>query len=211
MGIHKMYERTARGWIKFEKATEYSSLLDIKFKNGILKILPWVISDETESLLRNLIAYKQYNRGIEPFYLTGYATFIDCLINSPTVAEKLRHYGIIDNWLGDDKAVSTMFNKQGNYVTFGNFPPSKIPPNKVDHLLGLLHDTWCSSFAEIVFSPGNIYASQASKWRVIKCATELQEAGIKFEKATESSSLFDIKFKNGIMRIHPLQIDDDIE
>ncbi|CAK9169023.1 unnamed protein product, partial [Ilex paraguariensis] len=117
MGIHKMYERTARGWIKFEKATEYSSLLDIKFKNGILKILPWVISDETESLLRNLIAYKQYNRGIEPFYLTGYATFIDCLINSPTVAEKLRHYGIIDNWLGDDKAVSTMFNKQGNYVT----------------------------------------------------------------------------------------------
>ncbi|CAK9181084.1 unnamed protein product [Ilex paraguariensis] len=94
---------------------------------------------------------------------------------------------------------------------FGNFPPSKIPPNNVDHLLGLVHDSWCSSFAEIVSSPGNIYASQGSKWRVIKCATELQEVGIKFETATESSSLFDIKFKNGIMRIPPLQIDDDTE
>ncbi|CAK9187012.1 unnamed protein product [Ilex paraguariensis] len=102
--------------IKFEKATKYSSFLDIKFENGILKIPHLVIFDETELLFRNLIAYEQYNRGIEPFYLTDYATFIDCLINSPKDAEKLRHYGIIDNWLGDDEVVSTMFNKLGNYI-----------------------------------------------------------------------------------------------
>ncbi|CAK9187013.1 unnamed protein product [Ilex paraguariensis] len=93
-----------------------------------------------------------------------------------------------------------------------NLPRSTIPPdNTVDHLLGLLHYTWCSSFAEIVSSRRNIDESQGSKWSFIKCATELKEAGIKFEKATESSSLFDIRFENGIMRIPPLRIYDDTE
>ncbi|CAK9148374.1 unnamed protein product, partial [Ilex paraguariensis] len=79
-----------------------------------------------------------------------------------------------------------------------------IPPDNVDHLLGLLHDTWCSTFAEIVSSRGNTYESQGSELSFIKCATEHREAGIKFKKAIESSTLFDIKIKNGIMRIPPV-------
>ncbi|CAK9181080.1 unnamed protein product [Ilex paraguariensis] len=95
--------------------------------------------------------------------------------------------------------------------SFGNLPPSKIPPKNVDHLLGLLHDTWCSSFAEIVSFRENICASYKSKWSTIKCATELREAGIKFKKATANGPLFDIKFEKGIMTIPPLEIDDSTE
>ncbi|CAK9155883.1 unnamed protein product [Ilex paraguariensis] len=42
--------------------------------------------------------------------------FLNCLVNSPKDAEMLSHCGIIDNWLGDDKAVSSLLNKLGNNV-----------------------------------------------------------------------------------------------
>ncbi|CAK9181079.1 unnamed protein product [Ilex paraguariensis] len=45
---------------------------------------------------------------------------IPCLINFPKDAEKLHHYGIIDNWLGDDKVVSTLFNKLGNQISINS-------------------------------------------------------------------------------------------
>ncbi|CAK9155884.1 unnamed protein product [Ilex paraguariensis] len=101
--------------IKFEKATESSSFLDINFKNGTMQIPPLSIGDNIEIIFRNLVAYEQYNDK-EPAYVTDYTKFLDCLINSPKDAEKLRHYGIIDNWLGNDEAVSIMLNKLGNNV-----------------------------------------------------------------------------------------------
>ncbi|CAK9172973.1 unnamed protein product [Ilex paraguariensis] len=102
--------------VKFKKATETSSLLDIEFENGIMKIPPLSIYDSTEVIFRNLVAFEQYNDINEPAYVTDYRKFLDCLINSPTDVEILRHCGIIDNWLGDDEAVSSMLNRLGNNV-----------------------------------------------------------------------------------------------
>ncbi|CAK9145848.1 unnamed protein product [Ilex paraguariensis] len=101
--------------IKFKK-TKCSSLLDVKFENGIIQIPTLPVDDNIESLFRNLIAYKQYSGGTGKTYMTDYTTFMDCLINSPKDVEILRHSGIIDNWLGDDKVVSTIFNKMCNQV-----------------------------------------------------------------------------------------------
>ncbi|CAK9181078.1 unnamed protein product [Ilex paraguariensis] len=101
--------------IKFEK-TKCSSLLDVKFENGIIKIPPLLVDDNTEWLFRNLIAYEQYSGKTGKTYMTDYMNFMDCLLSSPKDVEILRHSGIIDNWLGDDKVVSTMFNKMGNHV-----------------------------------------------------------------------------------------------
>jgi hypothetical protein len=101
--------------VKFKKL-ETGGFLDIKFNNGVMEIPLLKIVDSTESMLRNMIAYEQYNQNNNPKYFTEYMNFMDNLINSPKDVELLRLRGIIVHWLGDDEAVSTMFNKLGENV-----------------------------------------------------------------------------------------------
>ncbi|KAA8548470.1 hypothetical protein F0562_000154 [Nyssa sinensis] len=102
--------------IEFKKPKEDSSLFSIKFEKGIMEIPLLRIDDSREHVFRNLIAYEQYREDSYPTFVIDYTTFIDYLINSVKDVKKLRHYGIIDNWLGDDKAISTMFNKLGDNI-----------------------------------------------------------------------------------------------
>ncbi|KAL5574244.1 hypothetical protein UlMin_023841 [Ulmus minor] len=101
--------------VVFKKAEKGAKLRDITFtKNGgVLKIPQLMISDRTETIFRNLVAYEKY---IENSDFTDYLFFMDCLINSPKDVELLRHRGIIENMLGDDEYVSLMFNKICSYV-----------------------------------------------------------------------------------------------
>ncbi|KAL3506271.1 hypothetical protein ACH5RR_031653 [Cinchona calisaya] len=106
--------------IQFEKAAsvQNQSWLDITFENGKIKIPSLKVEDATESVFRNLIAYEEYMLNSQSWRcVSDYTTFLDLLIDSPRDVEKLRHHHIICNWLGDDEAVSTMFNKLGNDVT----------------------------------------------------------------------------------------------
>ncbi|XP_059653127.1 UPF0481 protein At3g47200-like [Cornus florida] len=96
--------------IKFRKAVN-TSLFDIRFRKKIMKIPSITVNDETECLFRNLIAYEQYHQNFCQNYVTGYATFMNCLIDSAKDVEALRSYGIIENRLADDASVSAMFNK----------------------------------------------------------------------------------------------------
>ncbi|GMP78001.1 hypothetical protein CsSME_00034096 [Camellia sinensis var. sinensis] len=96
---------------------EGASLFAIKFENGAMKIPPLTIEDRTESFFRNLIAYEQYCPDNQPTYITNYVRFMDCLIDSPKDVEILSRRGIIDNWLGDNEVVSTIFNKISDAVT----------------------------------------------------------------------------------------------
>ncbi|KAL3506269.1 hypothetical protein ACH5RR_031651 [Cinchona calisaya] len=57
--IRSTTELRQRG-IQFEVAPKSQSWLDITFENGKLKIPSLIISDHTESVFRNLIAYEQY-------------------------------------------------------------------------------------------------------------------------------------------------------
>ncbi|KAL5574236.1 hypothetical protein UlMin_023833 [Ulmus minor] len=101
--------------VVFKKAEKGAKLRDITFtKNGgLLKIPQLMISDRTETIFRNLVAYEKY---IEKSDFTDYLFFMDCLINSPKDVELLRHRGIIENMLGDNEYVSLMFNKICSYV-----------------------------------------------------------------------------------------------
>ncbi|PIN24425.1 hypothetical protein CDL12_02847 [Handroanthus impetiginosus] len=74
----------------------------------------------------------------------------------------------------------------------------KISLNNVDHFLGLIYQTWCSSFAKMIANKP--VRTEEAKTVAINSACELQEAGIKFEKDTESN-FFDIKFIKGVMKI----------
>ncbi|XP_073135809.1 UPF0481 protein At3g47200-like [Henckelia pumila] len=102
--------------VKFKNSGK-DSLFDIKFDNGNLLVPPLLIEDKTESFFRNLIAYEQYFED-RSNYVTDYVKFLDSLINSLADVEILCHHGIIDNWRGDGKMVSNMFNKLDQFVTY---------------------------------------------------------------------------------------------
>ncbi|WMV23177.1 hypothetical protein MTR67_016562 [Solanum verrucosum] len=61
--------------------------------------------------MRNLIAYEQQSSDVQPKYFSGYATFMDYLIDSDKDVNLLRQKGIIENWMGEDKDVASLFKK----------------------------------------------------------------------------------------------------
>ena len=103
--------------IKFIKVEERNakSLFDVNFKDGKMNIPELVIEDNTERLFRNLIAYELFVEGST--YVIDYVTLMDNLVNTANDVQLLRSCGVIDNMLGDDKAVAQMLNKLRDYVT----------------------------------------------------------------------------------------------
>ncbi|XP_042493093.1 UPF0481 protein At3g47200-like [Macadamia integrifolia] len=95
--------------VKFEKNKDATSLSDIKFENGVLKIPAIVIGHGGELILRNLVAYEQYT---DDYYsdITEYADFMDGLIDSREDVELLQKNGIIVTMLGDPTEVARLFN-----------------------------------------------------------------------------------------------------
>ncbi|KAK4720671.1 hypothetical protein R3W88_010904 [Solanum pinnatisectum] len=103
--------------VSFAKVNGMTSLFDINFNNGFMKIPCFEVDDDTETILRNLIAYEQQSYDVQPKYFSDYAAFIDHLIDSEKDVNLLRQKGIIVNLTGDDKNVAGLFNKIGNGVT----------------------------------------------------------------------------------------------
>ncbi|XVE81430.1 hypothetical protein DITRI_Ditri15bG0062700 [Diplodiscus trichospermus] len=99
---------------------EGNSIFDISFENGNLYIPKIEMGDYTEPFLRNVIAFEQLFLADKDFrHATDYMIFMDNLIDSPKDVEILCQTGIIDNFLGDDKAVATMINSLGLFVDYG--------------------------------------------------------------------------------------------
>ncbi|KAL0351548.1 UNVERIFIED_CONTAM: hypothetical protein Scaly_1543500 [Sesamum calycinum] len=69
------------------------------------------VSDETESIFRNIMAYEHFFIDNQSKHVTDYAFFLHCLINSSKDVEVLRRHGILTNLLGDDEMVYHMFNR----------------------------------------------------------------------------------------------------
>ncbi|XP_052482035.1 UPF0481 protein At3g47200 isoform X1 [Gossypium raimondii] len=94
------------------------NMFDITFDNGTkeLKIPTLKVDHSTERTFRNYMAYEQL-WGVRKYYV-DYVLFMDKLINTGKDVELLRKSGIIDNWLGDDEAVTKIFNKLGYFVYY---------------------------------------------------------------------------------------------
>ncbi|KAK6791780.1 hypothetical protein RDI58_010861 [Solanum bulbocastanum] len=69
-----------------------------------------------ETLMRNLIAYKQQSSDVHLKYFSDFAVFMDYLIDSDKDVSLLRMNGIIVNKIGDDKEVANFFNKIGKGI-----------------------------------------------------------------------------------------------
>ncbi|MBA0844014.1 hypothetical protein Goarm_001146 [Gossypium armourianum] len=83
---------------------------DITFDNATkeLKIPTLEVHDYTEREFRNYMVHEQFFPSGEPTYFVDYVIFMDDLINTGKDVELLRKSRIIDNWLGNDEAVSQL-------------------------------------------------------------------------------------------------------
>ncbi|XP_052879755.1 UPF0481 protein At3g47200-like isoform X3 [Gossypium arboreum] len=97
-------------------------MFGITFDNGTkeLKIPTLQVDDFTERLFRNYMAYEQFFPWDLPTYFVDYVVFIDGLINTSKDVELLRKSGIIDNLLGNDEAVTQMFNKLCDFISYND-------------------------------------------------------------------------------------------
>ncbi|CAK9172968.1 unnamed protein product, partial [Ilex paraguariensis] len=86
-------------------------------------------------------------------------------------------------------------------------PHFKSPPREVNlhHLLGVMRYATRPSFLD------DLHDVTISYSELPRCATEHQNAGIKFKRGKVPEPWMDIEFKNGIMRIPPFIIGDDME
>lgn len=86
------------------------------------------------------------------------------------------------------------------------------PPGDIKHLLDLIHINWSTS----KLKPEKEVTRGTGDMKLIRCSTELTEAGIKLEKIAQEDifsqeAIFDIEFKNGTLQIPTLTIEERTE
>ncbi|XP_062010864.1 UPF0481 protein At3g47200-like [Rosa rugosa] len=114
----KSARKLYKSGIKFKTVAGRSSL-DIKFRNGVLKIPNILLDDLRADLFLNFVAFEQHRYFLCPSrHITSYAAFMSCLIRTPEDATFLRDKDIIDNYLGTDEEVANFFRTLGKDVTF---------------------------------------------------------------------------------------------
>ncbi|XP_061991850.1 UPF0481 protein At3g47200-like [Rosa rugosa] len=101
--------------IRFKKSKS-SSLKDISFSWGILKLPLMVVDDSTESMFLNMIAFERFNVGAGN-EVTSYIFFMDSIIDNHRDVGLLQSKGIIHNFLGSDDAVAKLLNSLSNDIT----------------------------------------------------------------------------------------------
>ncbi|KAK3014890.1 hypothetical protein RJ639_008462 [Escallonia herrerae] len=79
------------------------------------------IFDDTETLLRNLIAFEQCCPDIEQRHITSYAFFMDTLIDSIKDIHLLETAGVIVNNSGSSEDASDLFNNLCKEIAMTNF------------------------------------------------------------------------------------------
>ncbi|KAI3950147.1 hypothetical protein MKW92_044461 [Papaver armeniacum] len=115
-----------RAGVRFVVGSTNGSFLDIKFKDGVMEIPPMVIDYETDTLIRNLIAYEQSSDGKVAYYMTSYGFLMESLINSGEDVRVLRKQGILKNHLSSDQVGAVRFKKFCLKVPIANFNYSEL-------------------------------------------------------------------------------------
>nr|CAD1841054.1 unnamed protein product [Ananas comosus var. bracteatus] len=88
------------------------SFLDVAFHDGVLEIPFLSVENSTLSQFTNLVAFEQCGGcELEEAYMTSYATFMDCIIDTPGDVAILHRSGILENKLASDKELAVFFNR----------------------------------------------------------------------------------------------------
>ncbi|CAN6681771.1 unnamed protein product [Malus baccata var. baccata] len=97
-----------------------SNIFDIKFSDGILEIPTLIVADTTDLAIRNLLAFEQCHKREEDC-LTSYVFLMKRLAKTPKDVELLVEHGIIENWLGSTKKISTLLHDLGTGMILDHY------------------------------------------------------------------------------------------
>ena len=89
----------------------------------MLEIPRLELYDQTEALIRNVMAFEQYCSG-EKTYLRDYFVFLDRLVNTTRDIDFLCDKRIIRNYLGDNDAATSLVNKLNINVHWSSKNPN---------------------------------------------------------------------------------------
>nr|CAD1841070.1 unnamed protein product [Ananas comosus var. bracteatus] len=95
-----------------------SAFLDAAFDDGVLEIPFLSVEPSTLPRFSNLVAYEQCG-GCEPdkAYMTSYAAFMNCLIDTPGDVAELHKRGILENKLASDEELAAFFNQLADWAS----------------------------------------------------------------------------------------------
>ncbi|KAK6914225.1 Protein of unknown function DUF247, plant [Dillenia turbinata] len=98
--------------VKFRKRGEnWTSLFDVVFEDGTLTMPTLTISDNTNSVILNLLAYERYSQPGDRKYVADYMVLMDCLIDSPDDVKILCNHGILEVSSGDSDKITKLFDR----------------------------------------------------------------------------------------------------
>uniref|UniRef100_A0ACD5W5R5 Uncharacterized protein n=2 Tax=Avena sativa TaxID=4498 RepID=A0ACD5W5R5_AVESA len=101
---------------EFDEAKPHS-LLDIRFRNGLMEIPCLPIDDKSSLLFRNLVAFEQTCPQVGDD-ITAYVVLLSQLTSTAADVTLLAQKGIIVHQMESDEDVSTLFTKLFEYVVF---------------------------------------------------------------------------------------------
>ncbi|KAM5564401.1 UPF0481 protein [Rosa sericea] len=104
--------------VKF-KVGPSKNLFSIRFTDGILEIPKLTIMDNTELIMRNIVAYEQCEFPFE-LHVSAYVVTLDYFVDTVKNVELLVDSGIIKNCLCDNKEVSRLINSLSSGVALCN-------------------------------------------------------------------------------------------
>ncbi|XP_059665340.1 UPF0481 protein At3g47200-like [Cornus florida] len=118
--------------VKLKAAANVKHLFDVKFttdhcscvrlcRRGCFQIPSFGIYDDTETFLRNMIAFELNSMGKNHYYFTSHALLMDKLINTAKDVKLLEEAGIIHNNLGSRKELATLFNNICKNINAENY------------------------------------------------------------------------------------------
>ncbi|KAG9447218.1 hypothetical protein H6P81_013346 [Aristolochia fimbriata] len=108
-GIIRSATELHEAGVRFKKS-KADSLMDITFKDGVLRLPPSSVNDATECTLLNVIALERLHNGTG-YQVTSYVFFMDNILDSPKEVNLLRYRGILKRALGSDEALAKLFNR----------------------------------------------------------------------------------------------------
>ncbi|RWR84254.1 UPF0481-like protein [Cinnamomum micranthum f. kanehirae] len=102
--------------IKFKKRKKIDKAINVRFKDGVMKITPLVIDAFTISQFLNLIEFERAHPNMEPRF-TAFVQFMDYIINTSEDVALLRKNGILEHAFGSDEELAGIINQ----LTSGTF------------------------------------------------------------------------------------------
>ncbi|KAL3719693.1 hypothetical protein ACJRO7_004641 [Eucalyptus globulus] len=136
--------------IQFKKSLT-SSLKDISFARGVLKLPAIMVDDTTESEFLNLMTFERLHIGTEN-EITSYTKFMDNIINNEQDVALLHAQGIIQNAIGCDNAVAELFNSLCREVAVGPHSTLDAVQKKISEYCEKPWNRWRANLSHTYFS-----------------------------------------------------------